>query len=751
MSAPPLIATVAAMAAGGADLIAAAPPLPAVRVLIASLARGGAERIVLEWLSAEVARGRAVELAVVHQRSDEYALPPGIGLLRRERESPEEFIDRIAAHWNASVAPVSVHLVPDALLARLWQAGIATVPVLHNTHEGWRNTPATWHARNVPLAIACANAVLAEADAAGCRVPMAVIRHRPQVGAAAADPAARQTLRTEWNLADDAFVIGVVGAFKPQKDHARAVEVLAALPAHRQARLVILGGTLDAGGLQELDRVATRAAKLGVAGALRLPGWVRSMDAWYAAFDAVLNVSRHEGLSIATQEALAAGLPVVALDVGGQSEIVHPSLTLLPPDSTAAQIAERLAELPVRRTLRLESPPRLPRTWSVPLGIGRIGPSSLDTLFVTANLNAGGAQRSLVNLAGEIGNRLRIAIAVCGSTTQPVFAAQLAAHGIRCFRAAPSADSFEVAEGVLAEATAHGARSLCFWNSDPRVKLLVARFAPACLRLIDASPGGYAYTELNGAATLTEALAFGPADYYARLDVLVSKFNDDACPLARRVRVISNGVELRNPAPRAATPRFLVSGRIAPSKRIEIILDAFAQLLATVPAATLHIVGQAESRDAAYLDSLLDRARGLPVTFRGADATLAFLDEAFTAAIVLGTHQGCPNAVLEAMSAAVPVIANDSGGTRELVRDADTGWLLAEDVDATALAAAMREAAQYPDIATARGECARQHVQQHHSLARMAAAYVAVLAGDDAAGDDATPALIREAESAAAD
>lgn len=740
----------AAVAAGSADPVAAAPPLPPVRVLIASLARGGAERIVLEWLSAEVARGRQVELAVVHQRMDEYALPPGIGVLRRGRELPEAFIDRLAARWRASRAPVSVHLVPDALVARLWQAGIATIPVLHNTREGWRNAPATWHARNVPLAIACAKAVMAEAHADGCRVPMAVIRHRPQVGAAAADPAARQRLRAEWNLEDDDFVIGVVGAFKPQKDHARAVEVLAALPAHRQARLVILGGTLDAGGLQELDRVATRAARLGVAGALRLPGWVRSMDAWYAAFDAVLNVSRHEGLSIATQEALAAGLPVVALDVGGQSEIVHPMLTLLPPDSTAAQIAARLAELPVRRALRMESAPRLPRIWSVPLGLCRAGPASLDTLFVTANLNAGGAQRSLVNLACEIGNLRRIAIAVCGTTTQPVFAAQLAAHGVRCFRPAPSADSFEVAEGVLAEATARGVKSLCFWNTDPRVKLLVTRFAPAGLRLVDASPGGYAYVELDGTAPLAEALAFGPADYYARLDVLVSKFDDAACPRARQVCVIRNGVERRNPAPRAVCPRFLVSGRIAPSKRIEIILDAFALLLATKPTATLHIVGQAEARDAAYLKSLMDRARGLPVTFRGADATLAFLDEPFTAAVVLGTHQGCPNAVLEAMAAGLPVIANDSGGTRELVRNGETGWLLAEDVDAVVLAAALCDAVRDPEEAAARGLLGREHVRRHHGLSAMAAGYLSVLDADGTYAEPGT-ASFAQPESAAAD
>ncbi|HEX4857670.1 MAG TPA: glycosyltransferase [Usitatibacteraceae bacterium] len=743
------------VAAGCADPLARGAALPPVRVLMASLARGGAERIVLDWLGAEAARGRRVELAVVHARADEYALPPNIGLLRRNGESPEVFADRIAARWRSSPAPVSVHLVPDALMARLWQAGLATIPVLHNTREGWRNAPDTWQTRDVPLAIACANAVRAEALADGSRVPLAVIRHRPQMGAAAADPEARRRLRTEWNLEDDAFVIGVVGAFKPQKDHARAVDVLAAMPAQRKALLVILGGTLDAGGLKELDRVATRAAHHGVAGALRLPGWVREMESWYAAFDAVLNVSRHEGLSMATQEALAAGLPVVALDVGGQAEIAHPSLALLPADSTAARIASTLAALPLRRTLQLEAAPRFPRIWSVPLGIRRAAMRGhehpLDTLFVTANLNAGGAQRSLVNLACAIGHRLRISIAVCGATTQPVFAAELARAGIRCFRPASSADSFEVAEGVLAEATARGARTLCFWNADPRVKLLVARFAPDALRLVDASPGGYAYAELAGAAPLGEAIAFTPADYYARLDVLVSKFHDASCPGARQMRVITNGVAARPPSPRAAATRFLVSGRIAPSKRIETILEAFARLLRDNAEATLHVVGQAEVRDTAYLDNLLQRASGLPVTFRGADATLSFLAEPFTAAIVLGTHQGCPNAVLEAMSAGLPVIANDSGGTRELVRDGETGWLLPEDADAATLAGAMREAS-HAETSSERGQCAREYVRRFHGIDAMADCYLSVLAGGaEAVAARRIPFSAAEAQNAAAD
>ena len=43
--------------------------------------------------------------------------------------------------------------------------------------------------------------------------------------------------------------------------------------------------------------------------------------------------------------------------------------------------------------------------------------------------------------------------------------------------------------------------------------------------------------------------------------------------------------------------------------------------------------------------------------------------------IVLGTHQGSPNVVLEAASVKLPCIANDSGGTKEILNE-KTGILL---------------------------------------------------------------------------
>jgi glycosyltransferase involved in cell wall biosynthesis len=700
----------------------------AIRVLIASLAHGGAERIVLEWLAAEASRGRDIELAVLHARRPAWPAPGGVHARVRGRESVDAFLRALARDWRGAIEPVSTHLVGDGDLAILWAAGIQTVPVMHNARDGWRNDPASWRVECVPAAIACAQSVRDEMLEAGCRVPVVALRHRPAVGPGAFDPAMREEIRAALGVGPSTFLVGAVGALKAQKDYPRAVEVLARLCARRDAALAIIGGALDAAGVAELGRIAATAAAHGVASRLKLPGFVDPVESYYAAFDAVLNVSRFEGLSIAAQEALAAGLPVVATDVGGQREIAHARLSIVDVDASAGEFVECLVRLPVRTQLSHEPSPRAPRAWSLTLASRHFSADALETLFVTANLNAGGAQRSLVNLAHALRHRHAFAVAVCGDCTHPAFSQALCGAGIEAFSPAPETDCIALSESVLAHAAGRGARNLCFWNVDAKVKLLVAKFAPPALRLIDVSPGHYAVEELGAAADFADAIAFSADDYYRRLDVLVLKYDARDHPAARRVERIPNGVaaiDVRRREP--AAPRFLVSGRLAPSKRLESILEAFALVHARHPAAELHFVGQAEERHADYAENLALRAAALPVRFRGAMPDLAHLSEPFTAAIVIGTHQGSPNAVLEAMAAGIPVIANASGGTGEMIRNGHTGWLLSCDANAGEIVRALEESIRDTHAGARFADRAREFVRRHHRMDDMADRYLAIL------------------------
>jgi glycosyltransferase involved in cell wall biosynthesis len=83
--------------------------------------------------------------------------------------------------------------------------------------------------------------------------------------------------------------------------------------------LVLAGTGPDAGRLRAL------AARLGVADRVRFPGFVPGADlpGLYRLADVFAIASRAELQSLVTMEAMASGLPVVAVDAGALGELVH--------------------------------------------------------------------------------------------------------------------------------------------------------------------------------------------------------------------------------------------------------------------------------------------------------------------------------------------------------------------------------------------------------------------------------------------
>lgn len=111
-------------------------------------------------------------------------------------------------------------------------------------------------------------------------------------------------------------------------------DVVAAFACYRAlydtgARLRLVGDAPFAGYASTVRRVAEQ---LGVAGAVEVTGPVddRQLAAHYAAADVFVSLSRHEGFGVPLVEAMAAGLPVVALAAAAVPETVGPGGLLLP-------------------------------------------------------------------------------------------------------------------------------------------------------------------------------------------------------------------------------------------------------------------------------------------------------------------------------------------------------------------------------------------------------------------------------------
>src|SRR5262249_8083217 len=215
----------------------------------------------------------------------------------------------------------------------------------------------------------------------------------------------------------------------------------------------------------------------------------------------------------------------------------------------------------------------------------------------------------------------------------------------------------------------------------------------------------------------------------------VLKYNapaPDAC--VEKITVIPNGVlapaRVKASYDLAGAPRVVVNGRIAPAKFLVEIVEAMALVRDAIANAELHVFGSVEPRHAAYAERVRQTAGdalGKTVFFHGASgANVEHLCDHDTF-VVLGQEQGSPNALLEALAAGVPCVANDDGGTKEQIVHERTGLLIADRTPAT-LAPAIVRLLTDRALAAQLGRAGREHVLRSFAMSDMAARYEALFA-----------------------
>jgi glycosyltransferase involved in cell wall biosynthesis len=134
-----------------------------------------------------------------------------------------------------------------------------------------------------------------------------------------AEPVHRVQLRERLGIPPDALVVGHVGRFHPQKNHAFLLEVAAAVRRIRPETHFLLVGD---GPLQR--EIARRAEALGIADSVTFAGRRTDIAALMkGAMDVFLLPSRNEGLPLVLLEAQAAGLPFLASDaISRETDVV---------------------------------------------------------------------------------------------------------------------------------------------------------------------------------------------------------------------------------------------------------------------------------------------------------------------------------------------------------------------------------------------------------------------------------------------
>jgi glycosyltransferase involved in cell wall biosynthesis len=354
-------------------------------------------------------------------------------------------------------------------------------------------------------------------------------------------------------------------------------------------------------------------------------------------------------------------------------------------------------------------------------------------------LNPGGAQRSLTNLLCSLPRSEKTLLCILGKVYCEGYLREIQNASVPVF-AIDCAKVPDSVERLLGLATNRAVSNICFWNVNAETKLLLTKvLALAPTQIVDVSPGPMLFRQLEGAKAFQQEICFSSAQYFSRLDHFVSKYRGGEPPPPYQMQpwkavMIPNGVRVAassngpvaSPVPGDPALRIGACCRIVPSNRLEFLIEMVALLIGRFPRVSLTVLGGLERSHRSYWDGLLGRieAAGLNhIHFVGSQADVSTWLREFKVFVMISEEHGCPNASLEAMAAALPVVTNRVGGTPEQVLDGVNGFLVS-DRDPSEMAERVAFLLANPVAAAAFGRAGMQLVQREFSIEKMVQRYV---------------------------
>ena len=225
--------------------------------------------------------------------------------------------------------------------------------------------PVIWHERNLlyggekdvsrrfmllPEGIICNSRAVAERFSGGGAVPGKVRVILNGVDLEEFSPRRDASMVRGSLGAGNRKIVGAVSNLNRRKRAGYFLEMASALGKSRSDVLFVLVGGEFPEGSGGMDHLKKRARELGLGEDVVFTGFREDTASLLSAFDVFVHVTEKEACSRAIIEAMASGKPVVAMDSGGNPELVEDGVTgvLVPPDDieALAGAVSRLADDP---------------------------------------------------------------------------------------------------------------------------------------------------------------------------------------------------------------------------------------------------------------------------------------------------------------------------------------------------------------------------------------------------------------------
>ena len=266
-------------------------------------------------------------------------------VLRVKRLLKDEHVDLIHAHeFDANVQGTFVAAL----------SGVPLVATVHGKNYFWeklrRRLAYQWVSRNATMVAVSENLkqFIVEkvgVDSGHVKVVYNGVDLLPHCG-----PDDIDQCRKELDLPTGDQIVGVVGNLYPVKGHQYLIAAIPAVLAKCPNTTFIFAGRGQLEG-----ELKEQVHQLGVAPKVRFLGLRQDIPRILAVLHAFVLPSLSEGLSMAILEAMVAGKPVIATDVGGNPELVEDSETgYLVPSQNSQALADRLISLLMNRDRALQ-------------------------------------------------------------------------------------------------------------------------------------------------------------------------------------------------------------------------------------------------------------------------------------------------------------------------------------------------------------------------------------------------------------
>ena len=370
--------------------------MPRVLFVTAGLGRGGAEVFLVRLAARLASRGHACAVASLGSSgplaSDLAACGIPVSELGRGVVLPSWRLARCARAFR-----------PDVVQGWMYRANLAAclaarasgsrAALLWSIRQGLNDLGTSpWHTRltiawnarwsHLPFAIVYnAKSAALQHEASGFLVSRTrVVPNGIDVPSSPPDRSARLRIRTSLGVPEEAFVVGFFARWHPVKNHRGFVDAAALFARARSgARFVLAGAGVDAANAS----LTSWLAKAGISERCLLLGERADVSDLLAAVDVATLASRGEALPNAILEAMAAGIPCVAPDVGDVKELIGDTGVVVPAEDADALAAgwERLAVLPAaeRRTLGERARARVAERYSLERAV-----ASFEALYLEA-------------------------------------------------------------------------------------------------------------------------------------------------------------------------------------------------------------------------------------------------------------------------------------------------------------------------------------------------------------------------------